>query len=70
MPAHTKTKKQKKQQKKNKKKTNKPHTLQAPSPNLTTSMVGLKNGHIRKKLTHNGEPLTPRDIAGKAEEED
>ena len=24
--------------------------------NVTTSMVGLKNGHIRKNLTQNGEP--------------
>ena len=32
--------------------------------NLTTSMVGFKNGHIRKNLTQNGEP---RNIAGKAE---
>ena len=25
--------------------------------NVTTSMVGLKNGHICKNLTKNGEPL-------------
>ena len=27
--------------------------------NVTTSMVGLKNGHIRKNLTQNGEPQRP-----------
>ena len=26
------------------------------SRNVTTSMVGLNNGHIRKNLTQNGEP--------------
>ena len=35
--------------------------------NVTTSMVGLKSGHIRKNLTQNGEP---RDVAGNAEEEE
>ena len=29
-------------------------------------MVGLKNGHIHKNLTQNGEP---RDLAGNADEE-
>ena len=33
----------------------------------TTSMVGLKNGHIRKNLTKNGES---RDIAGNAAEKE
>ena len=27
--------------------------------NMTTSMVGLKNGHMRKYLTQNGEPQRP-----------
>ena len=30
--------------------------------NVTSPMVGLKNGHIRKNFTQNGEP---RDIAGR-----
>ena len=44
------------------------HTQHAPSMrwNVTTSMVGLKNGDIRKNLTKNGDP---RDKAGHAEEE-
>ena len=35
--------------------------------NVTTSMVGLENGHIRKKLT---QTVNSRDIAGNAEEEE
>ena len=35
--------------------------------NLTTSMVGLKNGHLRKNLT---KMVNPRDIAGNTKEEE
>ena len=50
--------------------------------NVTTSMVGFKNGHIHENLTQNDEPqryswerrmrreVNPRDIVGNAEEEE
>ena len=50
----------KKKKKKKKKKT--PSTHHPQKRNVTTLMVGLKNGHIRKNLTQ--KVVNPRDIAG------
>ena len=33
-----------------------PVTYKVGAVNVTTGMVGLKNSHIHKNLTHNGEP--------------
>ena len=41
---------------------NTPSTHHPRRRNVTTLMVGLKNGHIRKNLTQN--VVNPRDIAG------
>ena len=50
-------KKTKNPQKTPNKNNNKKHSMHHPRRrNVTTSMVGFKNGHIRKNLTQNGEP--------------